>query len=120
MKTTKTAWPLGPRDNYTGEALEDENYLQFIQSLNEKGFEIAFHNAGSGQFYREEIIDSIELFKDKIGYYPNVHINHASNMDNIYWGWKRFSFHLSTLIKLFYKGKRELNVMYKRYFKYNC
>lgn len=70
----------------------DENYLAFIKELQERGFEIALHNVGSGAFTRSEIISGIEIFKDKIGCYPQVHINHASNPNNIYWGSKRLSF----------------------------
>ena len=33
----------------------------------------------------------LKYLKKKIGYYPKIQINHASNYDNIYWGYKRFT-----------------------------
>lgn len=41
----------------------DEDYYRFILDLRDTGFEIALHNVGSGAFYREEIINGIEVFK---------------------------------------------------------
>lgn len=90
FKTTKTVWIYPCRDNFKGQSLADNNYLDFIRQLSDKGFEIASHGAGSGIFNREEILASLEDFKDKIGYYPKIFINHESNSDCIYWGSKRF------------------------------
>jgi len=97
LRTTKTVWVYPPQagNPYIGECLSDENYLAFIKELQKRGFEIALHSIGSGAFTRSEIICGLEIFKDKIGYFPQVHINHASNPDNIYWGRKRVSFPLS-------------------------
>lgn len=90
--TSKTCWVYPSRDDvYTGECLEDENYKNFLLDLKEKGFEIGFHNAGSGGFKREETISALEKFKEVFGAYPNLHINHSNNIENIYWGNKRFS-----------------------------
>lgn len=101
--TTKTCWAYPSRDDiYTGECLEDENYKDFLIDLKEKGFEIGFHNAGSGQFKREETLNALEKFKDVFKTYPNMHINHSNNIENIYWGSNRFS----GLIKWLYKIKR--------------
>ena len=63
---------------------------------------MAFHNAGSGDFKRDEILSGLELFKEVFGVYPKMHINHSNNPDNIYWGADRFSF----LIKKLYKLRR--------------
>lgn len=101
--TTKTCWVYPPRDNvYTGECLEDENYKAFLLELKEKGFEIGFHNAGSGGFKREETISAFEKFREIFGEYPHLHINHSNNVENIYWGSNRFS----GIIKWIYKIKR--------------
>jgi len=91
IKTTKTVWVYPPRDRFQGGYLLDNNYFNFIKELQDKGFEIALHNVGSGNFNRNEIQTGIEIFKEKIGYYPKIQINHASNYDNIYWGYKRFT-----------------------------
>lgn len=103
LLTTKTCWVYPVRDDvYAGECLEDENYRNFILDLSKKGFEIGFHNAGSGGFKREETISAFEKFKEVLGKYPSLHINHSNNIENIYWGAGRFS----GLIKWIYKLKR--------------
>lgn len=84
--TTKTVWVYPTRNEYSGECLLDDNYCKFILDLKSQGVEIALHSVGSGAFIREEIIEGFEIFKNKIGNYPKLHINHAKNPENIYWG----------------------------------
>ena len=98
--TTKTVWVYPSRDRFTGETLKDDAYLKFIQKLQAQGFEIAFHGAGSGDFFREEIEQALVFYKDKLGAYPRLHTNHANNSDNIYWGRKRFSSQFQSLMRL--------------------
>lgn len=98
LRTTKTVWVYPSRDNFTGETLRDPDYLDFVRNLKNKGFEIGLHSVGSGVFSREEILSGIEEFKHRLGHYPQMHINHAGNKDNIYWGPERF-----TLIKKLFK-----------------
>jgi len=104
--TTKTVWVFEPKDKFTGQCLKHKEYLAFIKDLINKGFEIQIHNVGSGDFTREEIIKGYEEFKEIIGSYPSMHINHASNSDNIYWGYKRFGAILKNIIKFRYGSKR--------------
>jgi hypothetical protein len=104
FKTTKSVWVYPPRDTFKGATIQDLEYQKFILDLQGKGFEIALHNVGSGNFNREEIIQGLELYKQIIGTYPNMHINHSQNKDNLYWGSKRFGYLLSVLHKL-YHGK---------------
>jgi len=104
--TTKTVWPFPSKDNFTGDSLMDDKYLSFVKDLNQKGSEIQLHNVGSGSFVRDEIIEGYELFRKKLGDYPTMHINHASNPDCIYWGYKRFGFVLRSLLKVLYGKKR--------------
>ena len=90
--TTKTCWAYPVRDSvYKGECLQDSNYREFLLQLKDRGFEIGFHNAGSGGFKREETISALNCYKDIFGNFPNMHINHSNNVENIYWGAKRFS-----------------------------
>jgi hypothetical protein len=102
--TTKTVWVYPSRDKYTGQTIQDEDYLSYHLKLERQGFEIQLHNVGSGIFKRDEIINGFTLFKEKLGRYPSMQINHASNRDNIYWGYKRHGIILRSLRKLF-KGK---------------
>lgn len=107
--TTKTCWAFPVRDNvYKGECLQDENYREFLKDLHNKGFEIGFHNAGSGGFKREETLEALEIFKKTFGDYPKMHINHSNNIENIYWGSKRFSPLISKVYSLLRKNVKSL------------
>mgnify|MGYP000851680754 CR=1 FL=1 len=107
IKTTKTVWVYPPRDSFSGECLLDQDYLKFIRQLAQQGFEIALHNVGSGSFARDEILSGVETFREIMGFYPTMQINHASNPDNIYWGPERHTRALRDLMRLFYGDKRE-------------
>jgi hypothetical protein len=93
MRTTKSVWPLtSVRDGWHGgSSLQDSEYLKFIISLKELGFEIALHNVRNHDSTREMIRHGLEEFRKLIGYYPRVHTNHSRNRDNIYWGVARFN-----------------------------
>ncbi len=101
-----TVWVYPPRDHFSGDCLLDENYLELVKSLMDDGFEIGLHNVGSGDFSREEIITGIDIFSQKLGFMPNIQINHASNKDNIYWGNERYQPFLSTIMKMKYGERR--------------
>ena len=79
LRTTKTVWVYPPRDNPTskGDSLQNPDYLKFVQDLQQKGFEIGLHNVGSGDYKRPEIIEGLEVFKESLGAYPHLHINHS-------------------------------------------
>lgn len=100
IRITKTVWVYPPRDKASkGDSLQRPEYLRFIRKLKDRGFEIGLHNVGSGAFTREEILQGIEEFKDKLGDYPKIHINHSYNPDNIYGGYKRFNWPFSWLVR---------------------
>ena len=105
--TTKTVWVYPSRDKFTGGCLLDDEYLVFILELQDKGYEIGLHNVGSGEFKRNEIINGMEIFREKLGFYPGLQINHASNPDNIHWGSDRYQFLLKRVIDLVYGDKRK-------------
>ena len=106
IKSTKTVWVYPPRDVFKGQCLLDTDYLEFIKSLQSTGFEIELHNVGSGAFSREEILIGFEKFKELLGRYPKMHINHSRNPDNIYWGYKRFVAPLSWLSNMFFSKRK--------------
>jgi len=103
IKTTKSVWVYSSRDFFTGKCLEDPEYLEYVRTLQNDGFEIASHGVGSGQFTRQEIVDGVEKFKQLLGFYPYIHANHARNSDLIYWGHKRFTFPMKWLYRLVQK-----------------
>ena len=101
LLTTKTCWTFPPRDNFKGLSLTDYRYRQYINKLQRAGFEIALHSVGSGRFTRQDILDGLETFKQFVGSYPKIQINHGQNPDNLYWGLKRFS-----LLRPFWRWSR--------------
>lgn len=104
LRTTKTVWVKKVRDLgiSKGDSLENKKYRDFVKELKRKKFEIGLHNVGSGSFNRNEIKEGLEQFKNIIGEYPSIHVNHSYNPDNIYSGSNRFSFPLNIFIKIFY------------------
>jgi hypothetical protein len=105
LRTTKTVWVYPPRDinESKGDCLNRNEYLNFIKDIHSKGYEIGLHNVGSGDYKRNEIIEGLNEFHLKLGFYPKLHVNHSYNKDNIYSGSKRFSFPLNYLVKILYK-----------------
>lgn len=106
LRTTKTVWVYPPQDAPVskGDCLQKPEYLSFVKDLINKGFEIGLHNIGSGEFKRSQIIKGLDFFKDNLGFYPKIHINHSYNKDNIYSGSKRFTFPLNIVVKKLYSA----------------
>ncbi len=94
MRTTKTAWPFaletGDSNFVSSQTLEDEDYLSFVRSLKEAGFEIAWHGASMETSERARTLAGFKRFQDLIGHTPRLHANHAYNRENLYWGPDRF------------------------------
>lgn len=90
LRTTKTVWVMESNDpsNSTnrGDSLHDPAYRDFIVGLQQKGFEIALHGVRGGSSRREEILKGLDEFRDILGQYPRMQINHSLNQDNLYWG----------------------------------
>jgi hypothetical protein len=90
FKTTKTVWPMrcpeGSRNFSTSETLEDEDYRAFVLDLQQRGFEITWHGATMESSRRERTVAAIERYHEVFGHYPRVHVNHANNRENLYWG----------------------------------
>ena len=67
FKITKTVWVYPSRNNFTGQTLQMDDYYIFLSNLEKQGFEIQLHNVGSGKFRRTEIIEGLNIFKEKFG-----------------------------------------------------
>lgn len=98
LRTTKTVWVMGRSteavDTNRGETLQDVEYLAFVEDLKRKGFEIALHGVRGGSSLRTETIQGLDEFRAKLSTSPRLHINHALNRDNLYWGAHRWTFPL--------------------------
>jgi len=104
IRTTKTVWvyPVRDPERSKGDSLSRAEYRDFVVNLKMKGFEIGLHNVGSGIYYRDEILEGLEDFSQKLGHKPRLHINHSYNPDNIYCGSKRFSFPFNHIVEKLY------------------
>ena len=90
MRTTKTVWPLGCPEgsiDFAGsETLEDDEYREFVIDLQRRGFEITWHGPTMESSRRDRIERALALYHQALGAYPRIHVNHALNRDNVYWG----------------------------------
>lgn len=96
LRTTKTVWPLakGPESIATdvGDSLEDAAYRDWVVDLQAKGFEIGLHGARGGSSDRATTLAGLDAFRSILGTDPRLHVNHAMNRENLYWGDHRWGF----------------------------
>lgn len=96
LRTTKTVWTLErsmdavPTDD--GASLQDPEYRDWILDLQRKGFEIALHGVRGGSSDRATVQAGLDEFKQVLGADPRLHVNHALNRENLYWGEYRWWF----------------------------
>jgi hypothetical protein len=96
LRTTKTVWALEmapdgvPTDH--GESLQDPEYRDWILDLQRSGFEIGLHGVRGGSSERAVVQRGLEVFERTLGVWPRLHVNHALNRENLYWGEHRWSF----------------------------
>jgi hypothetical protein len=90
FRTTKTVWPVGCPEgspNFaSSQTLDDPDYRAFALYLQQRGFEITWHCATMETSNRARTITGLERFREIFGAYPRLHLNHAHNRENIYWG----------------------------------
>ena len=111
IRITKSVWPTkGPKKpQIPGTTCEDKQYLDWLLTLQKKGFEIAFHMATYHSSYRPETIRALDSFKSYFGHYPKTMANHSYNKENIYWGHYRLTGIMSKFYRLL-KKKGEYTV----------
>jgi hypothetical protein len=87
FRTSIAVWPIGPlrERNSKGETCADKEYREHLLRMQEIGFEISYHNAAPHSCTRDEIIQSLDVFRDIFGAYPRSVANHY-NADALYWG----------------------------------
>jgi hypothetical protein len=88
IKITKSVWPLrsDPNDRFFGQSLQDEEYLDLMLELQDRGFEIGYHGARAGSNHRQITLEALDFFRDKIGHDPRTYAQHAPALENLYWG----------------------------------
>ncbi|MGI9424906.1 MAG: hypothetical protein ACR2PA_17040 [Hyphomicrobiaceae bacterium] len=93
FRTTKSVWPVRGEGEamIPGDTCEDPEYLEWVLSLQQQGFEIGFHNATYHTSLRGETLNAIDRFNSLFGHDPLTFANHASNGEAIYWGRARLS-----------------------------
>ncbi|OGN88877.1 MAG: hypothetical protein A2Z74_06605 [Chloroflexi bacterium RBG_13_46_9] len=69
-----------------GSTLQDPEYLDFVENLKSKGFEIALHGVSAGNNLRDETIRGIDAFRNIFGEYPKINVFHQTNIENLYAG----------------------------------
>jgi hypothetical protein len=93
FRTTKSVWPIRgkgtPSDN--GATCEENDYRQWVQSLQRQGFEVGYHMAASHTSPREETVRGLEQFAQHFGGYPITMASHYFSDENLYWGDARLS-----------------------------
>lgn len=96
FRTTKTVWPLAYDDQKNSKyidssTLADPGYVEFIKWLIDERFEVTWHGPTMESSTRNQVLKGLDFFNETLGFYPSVHINHAQNKDNLYWGLSRFN-----------------------------
>jgi hypothetical protein len=93
FRTTKSVWPLSEIEPtpYGGLTCQDQEYLNWVKSLQQNGFEIGYHMARAHSSRRADAIAGLDTFRDCFGHDPYTMANHSANRENIYWGGARLS-----------------------------
>jgi hypothetical protein len=90
FRTTKTVWPVGCPEgspNFSSsQTLEDADYRAFAVDLQRRGFEVTWHGATMESSRRPRTIEGLQRFHEIFGTFPRIHLNHAHNRENVYWG----------------------------------
>ena len=108
---TKTIWPLACPEGSTlffaGSTMADAEYLSYVKTLQQCGFEIASHNATMETSKRDRTEAGFEFMEKQFGSQNWLHCNHGHNVENIYWGQNRFSIPIYRFLanSVFYRGK---------------
>ena len=102
MRTTKTVWvrrsSMPDQFDVNSQTLEAPDYLEFVRSLRDDGFEIAMHTAAPGSSLRADTIAAYDRFRGLFGADPAMNVNHSMNRENVYWGRHRLDGALARLL----------------------
>ena len=109
LRTTKTVWPVdcpeGSADFFAGDTMAVADYRDYCRELQGRGFELTWHGATMESSLRERTERGLEAFREIFGAYPSLHVNHAQNRENIYWGAARYRTPVRWLARQLYRGR---------------
>ncbi len=107
MKTSIGIWVFNNKRGsgnlkyyYQGVSLEDLEFLRYALDLKANGFELFLHTISGGNDLRDETIAGFEAYNNLFGEYPHHWVNHFTNYEDIYWGYKRFN---NPIMQVLYK-----------------
>ncbi len=107
MRTTKSVWVFkGQGVPWNGTTCEDQEYLEWVLSLQRHGFEIALHNVAPSTSPRERTRQGLDRFRELFGKQTLIHCNHGWCRENIYWGDARLSGWRRTAYNVLSRGSR--------------
>jgi hypothetical protein len=111
FRTTKAVWPIqgSERPKIGGATCENKQYLEWVLSLQQHGFEIALHNVTYHTSTREQTAHGLDTFRRLFGHDPHSMSNHSGCHESIYWGRERLSGRKQTIYDLLHlqlNGKR--------------
>ncbi len=107
FRTTRGVWP-GPAvrtPNSGGETCDSVEYRRHTAALQNRGFEIGYHNTTKHSSTRDEIIRGLDAFRDYFGHDPSAMANHY-NTEAIYWGRARVTPPVSSIYTLATLGRK--------------
>ena len=93
FRTTKgvwTVWGTEPRSD-PGGSCDDADYREWCLELQQKGFEMGFHNATQYTSARERTARGLNRFREIFGHDPVTMSNHYNCAEDVYWGDERVS-----------------------------
>ena len=93
FRTTRGVWPLPPtrRDRGPNDDCSLPEHVEWLRSLQARGFELGYHNARIHSSPRIDTIAALDRFRELFGHDPLVMANHFENQEAIYWGSDRLS-----------------------------
>ena len=107
MRSTKLVWLSNGDESgkNLGDTCENKDYLEWLISIQNKGFEIGLHNVSASSSNRQDIEVGLENFRSLFGSSPVIHCNHTGCLDNLYWGNLRLSGWRRLLYNVWTRGK---------------
>lgn len=105
LRTTKSVWPLAGHEApevVGGSTCAEPEYLAWVQSLQQEGFEIGFHNATYHSSLRAQTLQGLDAFRQIFGHNPQTMATHTTCREGMYWGpdrltgWRRVLYNLLT------------------------